>query len=527
MRKIKKIVIIELNSELPNLGLAMVMPRFGITVIGSILDKAGYDVKVYSESYTEVSLSKILKEKPDCIMLNGIKTAIPRIKEFAKKLKRKKKHILIIAGGEEATMFPKNIQEYVDYVVLHEGDETILKLLNTIKKGKGFSNINGIIYKKIGKCKRTGIPCRVKEISYRINPEIFVGLKDIGKKFIGRNFGLAHGWRVLSFPIQTTRGCIYNCAFCTQRILFGKLGYMLRDINDIIKDIDNIIEYSGITHFTVTDNLFGGNKKYTIKFLKRVVKHFKNKENKPRFSVLMRADQFWRKNFIYYNNLDLKLMKDAGIETISMGMESINEETLERINKKTNIRIYINAIKRLNKFNFLTTGTFGVGGGADTKKDIIGIIKFARIYNLKRIHIYVYTILPGTTEYRLHRNLVINNVPDKYYNGHAVCILPRKMLPSELQVESLRAMKKFNTLRSAEGIYYRLFFRKIAKSLKEHIKQLKKIEKDMIKKEIYIKNKDNKNWELNEDLLESFYIDYNRGVVKRKKIIVDGHIYCT
>ena len=509
-KKLEKIAIVELESDVPNLGQILAMPRFGITVIGSKLAEAGYDVDVLTDAYTEITLDTILENKPDIVMFNSMKTSLDKIKKMAKDIKNNNPDIPIIMGGEEATVFPEEFLNFSDYVITHEGDETVIKLTEAIRTDSDLSGIKGIVYndKQTGKLTKTEMPDRVKEINYKLKPSIFKGLADISKSWLARKLGLTKskkGYRALSFPLQTSRGCKYTCTFCTQRQLFGKPGYVTRNIDNVIADIDAVIENTGISHFTVVDNLFGGNKKEGIDFYKELITHYNGKEIKPNFTVLMRADQF---NGGGFTDKEMHLMRKAGIKKVSIGMESVNEKTLEEINKKADINKYINAIKRLKEHSIGVTGTFGVGGGEDTKHDITAISDFAKAYGIDAIHLYSFTICPGTPEYEKSKHLVIHGVPDKYINGHAVTILPKNMLPSELQEGVIDTMCGFYSWKTAHGVFYKRQLKKIKVSLKDHLDRLKTIESDMIDRGIYVMNDKNGNWELNEEKIKENPVNY-------------------
>ncbi|MBR9691664.1 B12-binding domain-containing radical SAM protein [Candidatus Woesearchaeota archaeon] len=497
--RLEKIVLVELDSDLPSLGKLLAMPRYGITAIGSILDEAGYDVKVLCDVYGKVSIEEILSENPDYILFNGIKTSIDRVRAMANEVRAKTDSPIII-GGEEATTSPENVQDFADYVVLHEGDKTILDLIKALKSGGEFSKIKGIMYKKSGGWVYTGKPERIEEINHHLNPEIFRGLKDIKKGFLAKWLNIS-GLRLISFPIQTSRGCPYECSFCSKDAQFGKKGYFERDIGDVIEDIDRVMEYSGITEFAIVDNLFGYSKEYAKEFFERVIAYFE--KPKPRFSALMRADQF--KGF---SDENISLMKKAGFKSVNLGMESINQKTLDQYDKGEVVGDYDAAVKRLDAHDIAVLGSFAVGGGEDRLADVYGIVNFARRLKMRQIHLYPFSITPGTKEYKEHKHLVIPSIPDKYWNGHAVTIFPKKMLPSELQETTFNTM--WNFYRSYhlslplktlihKFLFYTIAIRRIEKSLTSHLDFLKTKEAELIEKGIY--QRSSEGWELDEGKL--------------------------
>lgn len=498
---LEKIILIELDLDLPNFGQLLAMPRFGITAIGSVLNKAGYKTKVLCDVYEKVSVDNVFSENPKYVMFNGIRASIDKVRLMSKTIKRKNQQIPIIIGGEEATMSPEKIKDFADYIVLYEGDKTVLDLISFLELGKDLSKIKGIMYKNSrGTWITTEKPERIKEINYSLNPTIFKGLKNFGRRnLLARKFNLTKDLRYIRFPIQTSRGCKFTCSFCSKDSLFGRLGYFERDVSDVITDIDRIMEYSGITRFSIVDNLFGGSKDYSKRFSKEIISHYEKRDIRPKFSALMRADQFDNKSL---SDEDISLMEIAGFENICIGMESINQKTLEQYNKKTEISKYKNAIERLSSHNINVIGTFAVGGGEDCKKDISAIVKFAKEQNLKQIHLYAFSITPNTIEYKRNKHQIISGIDDKYWNGHAVTIFPRKMLPSELQRGIFNAMRDFYPLTKPIGLFYRCMLRKIESSLIDHLSLLEKRETELIDRGIYEKNQNTGDWELNEEKLK-------------------------
>ncbi len=498
---LEKIVLVELDPDLPNFGQLLAMPRFGITAIGSILNEADYKTKVLCDVYGKVSVDNIFSENPRYIMFNSICASINKVRSMSKAIKRKNQQIPIIIGGEGATIYPEKIKDFADYIVLYEGDKTILNLISSLESGKDLSKINGIMYKN---SRETWIttekPERIREINYSLNPEIFDGLKNFGRKnLLARKINLTSDLRFIKFPIQTSRGCKFACSFCSKDSLFGGPGYFERDIGKVIIDVDRIMEYSGITKFSIVDNLFGGSKDYLKRFFREIISHYEKRNIKPKFSALMRADQFDNKNL---NDEEISLMRTAGFGNVNIGMESINQKTLEQYNKKIEISKYTDAIRRLSSHNINVTGTFAVGGGEDCKKDISAIVKFAKEQNLKQIHLYTFTITPNTAEYEKNKHQIISEIDDKYWNGHAVTIFPRKMLPTELQKGIFDAMLSFYPLTNQIGLFYRRMLRKIESSLIDHLSLLEKRETELIDRKIYEKNQNTGDWELNEEKLK-------------------------
>ncbi|MEK0337624.1 MAG: radical SAM protein [Nitrosopumilus sp.] len=510
MEKLEKIVLIDVSPTLPTLGNLLGMPRFGVGVVGSVLSNAGYQVTIYSDVYKNVSSNLVVSNNPDVVMFGGLRSSLNKISGLSVEVKKQMPKVPIIVGGEEATISPENVRKFADYILQFEGDERILQLVEVLKSEGDLSRIKGLHYKdQAGKWRYTEKPQRMQKINFQIDPRIYSGLEYLKRNnWLAKQFNLVPNfqrrwsrysalseWRYLSFPLQTSRGCPYSCSFCSKDALFGGQGYVERKIEDVLSDVDSVIEYSGITRFSIVDNLFGFSREYLRSFCDEVRCHFRGRKNKPTFAALMRADQLTDEETV-------KLLRNAGFESLTIGVDSLNYKTRQQYsNGKRDIKIFEVAAKLLLVYGIRAVATFAVGGGEDKKEDIVATVEFAKKNNVEQIQLYPFYITRGSREYKINNRLVIPNVPSDYYNGHAVTILPRRMLPTELQERSLSAMEKFYSPLTSLGLFYRLKLRQIRNSLSQHFSFLRKIETGLIERGIYEKSAKYNEWRLNEQKL--------------------------
>lgn len=508
---LERIVLVDITSTKPTLGDLIGMPHFGIGVIGSVLSKADYDVTIYSDAYQDVTSDLIVSSHPGVVMFGVLRSSLNQINELALNVRQQLPKVQIIVGGEEATISPENIMGFADYILQFEGDKRVLKLVEVLKSGGDLSQIKGLQYKNNGEWKSTEKSQRIKEIDFQINPSIYSGLRDfkqnnwIAKQFnlvpiFGRkgiNKYLPSQWRYLSFPLQTSRGCPHHCSFCSKDALFGGPGYFTRKIENVLSDVEAVMKHSGISRFSIVDNIFGYYPEYLHDFCVAVEQRYQRRKIKPKFSALMRADQFTNEGVI-------RLLHNAGFESVSIGVESVNTQTRQHYsNDKSEIKLFETAARLLSDYKIRMVATFAVGGGEDTKEDIASTINFARQNNIKQIHLYPFYVTKGTRGYASDKHLIIPNVPFDYYNGHAVTIFPKRMLPSELQEESLSAMERFYSLFTPLGLFYRSKLRQIRNSLRPHFLFLRKAETNLIEKGVY-KNLSSDKWVLDEKKLKEF-----------------------
>lgn len=487
----KKILCTEIVPQIPNLGRYIIMPRYGLLTIASIISrKSNHRIEMLFEPYIgTLDLSRIIEYEADYILLNGLTTSGPQNRFLIERLRQEsKKAFLVISGGEHANIFPHMVMNYSDYVIQYEGDEAIIELLNALEiedvvtREMKLRNISGLFFRDSkGNLCKSDFTKRVECIDYKYDFNVLINSKNVRRKLA-----------LAMMPLQISRGCKHLCSFCTWVALYGKSGYISRPIQDIIYDIDHTINYTGIQSFMVVDNMFGGDTIYTKELLKQIVDTFKRKPVKPIFVVLCRADQFVGSNNVFSDDF-LQLMRDAGIKQISLGLESINEDSLKKMGKKSNTQTYIDAASRLNKYGFKMAATFVTGYGSDTYDDVMNISKFARKIGCYTIQIYSQNITPRTPDANRNPYMAIPCAPIEYMNGHNTMVFTHNMLPSITQKAIFDSAMEFYTDdgqgRTKFKKVMRFFYSQIWKGMKPFYNALSEIEqKILIPEGLYVKN---------------------------------------
>jgi radical SAM superfamily enzyme YgiQ (UPF0313 family) len=150
--EIKKITCIQMEGVFPDLCYRTVMPDYGMPIIGTLLAEAGYDVKIYLEHIKPPDWDRIAES--DLVCFSSLNAGADKTYELSNKI-RAQLGIPTIIGGTHATYFPESCLEHCDYVVLGEGDETIIDLVNTLESGGDLETVPGVAYLAGGEVHRT------------------------------------------------------------------------------------------------------------------------------------------------------------------------------------------------------------------------------------------------------------------------------------------------------------------------------------------------------------------------------------
>jgi len=411
---IKRISFIEAGS----LGLhgfsKFPMPRLGAVLLSTILKEKGYEVKTFIEDVAKPDWPFI--ENSDLICISIITPTAIKSYNLGKSLKSL--GIPVIMGGPHPTFLPNEALDYSDFVIRGEGEESLVELLEYIEKGSPtLTGIKGLSYRD-----------RDGRIVHNPTREFTEDLD----RFPEPDFSLVHHWNPSNpYPVSTSRGCAYDCKFCSVVRMFGKR-YRFKSVERTLKELKYVATISKATKFIVDDD-FAANKIRTKEILRGMIAE----GIKTRWSAQVRTD-------VAKDPELLRLMADSGCHTLGIGFESINSGTLEEYNKKQNLEDIISCIRAVRDHGIHIHGMFILGADSDDFETINRTADFAKSFGIDTIQLLILTPLPGTSLFHdmLKSRRLFHKDWSKYDVQHVV-FKPRLMSPATLQIETFKAMSRF------------------------------------------------------------------------------------
>jgi anaerobic magnesium-protoporphyrin IX monomethyl ester cyclase len=466
---IRKITCIQLGGEFPDLLYRSVMPDYGMPLIGTILKEAGYDVTVYIEHVKAPEWERIAQS--DLVCFSSLCAGADKVYRLANRI-RAELHLPVIFGGTHATYFPESSLDHCDYVVLGEGDETIVELVETLRCGGDHAQVAGIAFRRGSETIRT---------APRPGPREFDTIPD---------FGLIEGYKRLSWldmvrqrrvawmTAQASRGCHFKCRFCIVNTMYPT-GYRKRSISSVVNDLKDKRRYGRELLFV--DNDFAANRYDTKQLLRAII------DADLDFNILV----FARVEIARDDEL-LTLMRQAGITQIYQGYESIQPDTLSAYNKRQTIAHIEQAIRKLHSFDFRIAGSFVVGADTDTCESIDATARFVVEQELATA--YFFPIWGHFPEQLFGYSTIVPWFRSifkgwRYCDGNFVTHYPKNMPPSVLQRSIANAFRTIYAPRRAikaltRGKYWdakwkaihRWIWRDIEKGVHDYIPFLEEIE---------------------------------------------------
>jgi radical SAM superfamily enzyme YgiQ (UPF0313 family) len=221
-----------------------------------------------------------------------------------------------------------------------------------------------------------------------------------------------------NFEIFATRGCPHGCEYCA--ITNSYLGniFRKRPVDVVIEEIEMHVDNQFIFHdASLTIDLDYSKQLFTR--LKDLNKIFFASGN---INTLGKDEEF------------LKLARDAGCFAWFIGFESINQESLDSINKNTNrVEDYKKAIKKIRDYGIAVFGSFMFGFDQDDKTIFDSTYEFIKSSDIDILYFHKLTPFPGTPIYRKleSENRILTKDWSKYDLDHIV-FQPKQMTPEEL-----------------------------------------------------------------------------------------------
>jgi len=373
MRK-KKILLIN-----PRIMDAPAHP-LGLLYIAASLEKAGFEVKVVDSEFIDEIVNEYTKFNPHIV---GITSTTPQINKAFKIAKTlwNISGVPIIFGGVHTTAVPKEVlkKEFVDCVVIGEGERTFVELCRT----KDISKINGIGYKVGNKMKFT----KPRKLIAKLDNIPFPARHLLPSRWYFAPPRIRGIWTKSTATVMATRGCPYNCIYCSSHLIFGrKVRY--RSVKNVIEELKGLREKFKIDSVWFSDDTFTVNHEWVKEFCRKL----KNQKWKN-FKWACQA----RVNTVNYELL--KTMKNAGCIQIDFGVESGSMKVLKILKKEITPSQIVKTFDNIRSLGINSCATFILGTPGEMVEDLQCTERCVRRIKSGYTDFFFATPFPGTELY--------------------------------------------------------------------------------------------------------------------------------
>jgi len=367
-------------------------PPLGLMSIATYLRKNFKDtklkIKIIDINFDDI-LGEIKRNNFDIVGLGAMTIEYKKAILLSQEIKKIRPRLPVIIGGVHISTLPHSFHLIFDFGVIGEGEKTLLDVLKLYNQEKSLPikklrKIKGLVFREENKI----IITKERLLIEDLDDLPVVDRSLINKKYFDFYPLTTWGEFGREFPILTSRGCPYQCIFCSTKKFWKRVRY--HSIDHVVDDVKDLIENYGVTYIQIWDDLFTINKQRLREMALRFKEEGINK--KVKFNCQPRA-----------NLIDeemCQILKALNVRIVMFGFESGSEKTLNFLKAGT-VKVSQNkkAIKLCVKNGFKVQGSVIFGVPGETVKEMkktIDFLKFALKSGVERLWSFVLTPFPAT-----------------------------------------------------------------------------------------------------------------------------------
>lgn len=330
------------------------IPPMNILRIASVLVEKGYKLKIIDQRVEVDWKGKLKKELKKEVVCAGVSSLSGLPIKFGLEASKicKDYGIKTVWGGVHPTLEPYSTikNKNVDFVVKGEGEYTFYNLVASLEKRSKLNNIKSILFKVDGRIKETS---NNRSINLNALPKIPFGLLNLNKyKQKKDNYTNFEG---LILPLETSRGCPYNCRFCSKI----NNGWKAITADRIIDELRYVKDKFTKNIVFIDENFFADHKR-----VRRLLDLIKKEGIDMNFCGNPRVE-YLSKNFNILNKLER-----CGFSTLLLCIDATSQRMLNILNKKLKISQILSVNKKLDKMNIKINYSMIAGFPYESIEDI-------------------------------------------------------------------------------------------------------------------------------------------------------------
>src|SRR5450759_2835603 len=275
-REIKNVVLIEPKAPGFHVFSRYKLPRLGLPLLGAVLEQElGASVKIYFQECARIDWDEVASA--DLVGISTITPTAPVAYGLVERIKKVTDAPVVMGGAHVSFLADEAMEKGADFVVRGEGEKTLVELVRHLNGSPEYADISANA-----------------DLSSLPWPKLSL-IQGFDERTI--------------IPVMTSRGCPFNCKFCTVTSMFGRK-YRFRDTEDVIAELAELYEqYPKAVYFFYDDN-FTAAPSHTKELLRRM----KEKGITPRWTAQTRVD-------VVDDDELMQLMEETGCMFLYLGLE--------------------------------------------------------------------------------------------------------------------------------------------------------------------------------------------------------------
>ena len=310
----------------------------------------------------------------------------------------------------------------MDVIVIGEGEETVVELMDAWTAQADLAKVRSIAFRRDGRVLATPRRAFILDLdplepSWNLVPwDEYTYRPKPGSKLA---------------VISSSRGCKQHCSFCSQR-LFWKDSWRAVSAERFVDQIQMLRDRHGVDVAMIADEIPSLD---AVRW-RRILDLLIERDLGTTLLLETRVDDILRDAEI------LPLYRKAGIEHIYVGVESVNQATLDLFKKDAKVEQGRRAIELINSHDIISETSFVMGMPDETKEEMQRTIELAKFYDPDMAFFLAITPWPYADLYQSVKDHIVTRDYRKYNLVEPV-IKPVAMTLDEVRGELFRGFREF------------------------------------------------------------------------------------
>ncbi|MBN2055330.1 B12-binding domain-containing radical SAM protein [bacterium] len=351
-------------------------PPLSMTWVAAIAEREGHDVTLVDARTLGLSrqqtIARLKEFRPDLV---GFMMTTYMFRETLSWIEAVKREIRVpvVVGGYNLRIYPKEsvTPEAIDFGVVNSALYTVPRLLEELSDGRRFDTVPGLVFKRGGEIIQTE-SAPLEDFNKYPFPARHLLPNELYAEFPTerRNFTV----------MVTSKGCPMSCTFCEA----GRTPYQPRRPELVVDEIEECYRRFDIREIDIFDYEFLISKKRAL----AICKGIRDRNLDVIWACRARIDSL--------DDELLKAMSEAGCRRIYYGIESGDQDVLDRLNKGIKVDQIRATIQATRDAGIKTLGFLLAGVPRETPASFRKMVRFARSLDLDYVQFSKLTAKPGT-----------------------------------------------------------------------------------------------------------------------------------
>lgn len=306
----------------------------------------------------------------------------------------------VVMGGPHVSFMDEEAlgNGSADYVVRNEGEYSFLSLVDYLSGRKPFGEMRGVSRMVNGVCTRTPDAPFIQDLDSMPFPaRDLLSLDRYREKMNGRP----------TTTLATSRGCPFNCHFCSSSQFFG-VRWRARSTENVLEEMDLLYNKHQYRALSFVEDNFTFSPARAVAISEKIIA----KGWDLKWGAWSRVD-----TIVKHPDM-VRTMARAGFTWTFVGFESGSQEVLDEYGKRAVIEDSLRAMRILKQNGVGVTGSFILGAPGETKGMMKETVRFAKSLNPHRVQFTILTPFPGTKLYEGVRHRLLTEDWGHYTGLH-------------------------------------------------------------------------------------------------------------